>query len=647
MSSVWAAFEPSPDIGIAEYSVRFILNEQGRPFDYLAFPHMVACGGPMDAFDSLVIREIVLQWASRLGKTFVVLCGSLYLADLAPCNQILAGPSEDIGLQQTERVRLMGAQIPRLKSAGIEDTLKKRLRFGGNTIYAAWAKSPGTLSNINASFGGFSELDLAEHLSTSKHPDPEEMFGDRFKDNDSSRKEIYESIPTLKGTYVDHNDVERPRSRIEARRLRGSNCSFWVGCLHCGCRQVLTIEHVTPDGYQCAGCSGLISNERRKEFIRSGVWAPAGCAVDHNKALKAAESRLESLGAAAELAEGDEHLPELRRKLQWNGWAECDYLVGEPVSDGTIASYQLSSLYALSLTWRRIAEERSESRNFITQWLGQTFDLGEEDEYDIEADARDLAIAITGQLPQDTLPDWCEYIILSCDRQARSLPWMLSAWDAELSRVSVLRKHSALSFNELELLLKKRWGNRGVSLAVIDSNYLTKDTLDWCVAMTKKYRMKVYPVRGTSFQGHHYKLVDIKDEKGRTARYRTIKRLDINTQSTQEWCVELLQQRNAISLWNADPSSHQELCEELLNDVETVRQSTSTWDRFRTTKKRGEDSVVAPNDQRDALRYAFCGAQLAAKLKRSKTPKTMQAPLRPVVSERTQVVGPSEQPRLL
>ena len=77
VGNFWSAFEPAPDIGIAEYSIRRIFNEEGRPFDFLAFPWLVACGGPMDSFDSLVTREIALQWGSRLGKTFFVLCGIL------------------------------------------------------------------------------------------------------------------------------------------------------------------------------------------------------------------------------------------------------------------------------------------------------------------------------------------------------------------------------------------------------------------------------------------------------------------------------------------------------------------------------------------------------------------------------------------
>ena len=608
IGNYWRAFEPAPDIGLAEYSIRKIFNEEERPFDFWAFPHMVGVGGPMDAFDSLTIREIAMQWASRLGKTFIVLCGSLYMADLAPCNQILAGHVEDLGLQQTERVRLMGMQIPSLANTGLEKTQKKRLRFGGNTIYAAWARSPGTLSNINALYGGASELDLWEKVSTSKHPDPEEMFRDRFKDNDSSRKVIFESIPTLKGTYEDENGKEHPRSRIEAKRLQGSDCRFWVGCVHCGGRQILAIERVSADGYQCDQCDKMISDEHRKAFVRSGVWAPRGCTVDPDKASAAAKQRLDLLEQASELAEGDEELTQLREQLRWRDWKNTDYLIGTPEKDGELATYQLSSLYALSLTWRRIAEEKSDSQNFVNQWLGETAEVIEPDEIDIEEEARTLAHAITGELERNTLPDWAEFIVLTCDRQARTFPWQISAWDDEIQRVQIVDAGDVLSFSEVEALIQRTYGKRRLSLALVDSGYLASETYDWCLEMTQKYKLKVWPVKGekASVVKLHYKLFGVEDEKGGKAKYRKLKRVHVNTQSTQEWLVKLLADRLLIRLWKAKPERHQELCEQLINEQETILRASRTWDRIHTGK---------PNDQRDDLRYGFVGAQLAKKLK--------------------------------
>lgn len=609
VGNFWSAFSPSPEIGIAEYAIRKIFNEEERPFDFLAFPHMVAPGGWMDSFDAAWIRDITCQTGSRLGKTFFVLCGSLYLADLAPCNQILAGNTQDLGLQQTERVRLMGAQVPMLKEAGIEDTLKQRLRFGGNTIYAAWSKSPGTLSNINALFGGASELDLWEWVGTSKHPDPEQMFGDRFKDNDNRRIEIYESIPTLKGTYLDKNGEEKPRSRIEARRLKGSDCKFWVCCPRCGGAQVLEEDRITFEGYLCEHSGCLITDQQRKAFIRSGVWAPRGCTVDSLKSAKAASERLKALAEASELPEGHKDLESIRDRLRWRGWDKCGYLIGTPDNDGQSASYQLSSFYALSLTWARIAEKKSDDQNWINQWRGETFEPVEEDEYDIESEAAELANAITSDIERDVVPEWAQYVIVTGDRQKKKptrdpYPWMVTAWNEDLTRVHIMKHGCARFIATVEGVLAKAFEEQKASNMLMDSGFMSHEQYKWCLKMTVEHGLKVWPVKGdkSSVVKHHYKPNDVEDEQGRKATYSKIKRVHINTQSTQEWATRLLEERTNITIFKDDPGQHQSICEQLLNEQETLKQSSSTWDVITT---------AIPNDDRDNLRYAFVGAQMA------------------------------------
>lgn len=613
LGNFWRAFQPAPEIGLAEYAVRHIFNEKGRPFDHLAFPHMVACGGFTDSFDAAWIREIVKQWGSRLGKTFGVFCGSIYKADLAPCNQLLAGHVEDLALQNTERVREMAMQNPAFSGMGLEKTMKKRLQFGGTTIYAGWARSPGTLSNIDIQYGAASELDLWERIKTSKHPDPQEMFNDRFKDSDTSRIQIFESIPTLSGTYRDDKDIERPRSRIEAKRLTGSDCRFLVGCVHCGQYQLLTIDRVQKDGYACSHCDRIIAEEYRKQFIRSGVWCPRGCDVDSDLAQAAAEVRLRTLDEAAALSEHDESLSEVRSRLEWPGWANCNYITGTPDNDNEIASFQLSSLYALSLSWKRIhtvCSPEPRSQNVINQWLGETFEVEEEEEFDLETEAASLAAVITGELPRDTVPSWAESIILTCDRQGRTFPWQITAWDEEQARVQIMDAGEVISFDEVEVVLKRTWGNRRLSLALVDSGFMSHDTYAWCLRMSKKHKLKVWSVKGekAAVVKHHYKLADVEDERGRKSKYRKIKRVHINTQSTQEWAVKLLRERKVVRLWKDESGRHQWICEQLLNEAEEVKQSTRKWNRYTEAK---------PNDQRDNLRYGFVGAQLAKQLKLS------------------------------
>lgn len=601
----WSAFEPVPDIGLAEYSIRNIFNEFGRPFDYLAFPHMVAPGGPMDAFDSLTIREIVMQWASRLGKTFIVLCGTVYLADLAPCEMILAGNDENLGLQQTRRVRDMARQIPSLASQTLERSQIKHLKWAGNVIHAAWAKSPLTLSNINAMYGACSELDLFQWPTTSKHPHPAEMFMDRFKDNDTTRKMIWESIPTFSGTYVDRNEQERPHSQIEAKRLSGLDCSFWVGCVHCGGRQVLERDRISEGGYSCEHCDRLVEDQDKKRFIRSGVWVPRGCTPDPDKAQAAADTRLKNLESASELPEGPE-LDECRSRLAWSGWGDCDYLIGRPDNDGTIASYQLSSFYALSLSWKSMDQQCGQapySQNIVNQWFGKTFEINDE-AINLEIDARDLAERITGELDQGNVPEWCEYVILIVDRQMRVFPWQVQAWSADLDKFCIIDAGRCLSFEELDLIADRKHGGRRYAVVLADSGYSPHEIYEWCLKISREKKIKAYPVKGekSSVVVHDYKLFEVDDEQGRKSRYVSIRRMHVNTQSTQEWINRILESGEQVRLWKAD---QQGMCEELLNDCEHIKESSRVWKRVDSTK---------PNDQRDNARYGYCGAQQAKAL---------------------------------
>jgi hypothetical protein len=119
--------------------------------------------------------------------------------------------------------------------------------------------------------------------------------------------------------------------------------------------------------------------------------------------------------------------------------------------------------------------------------------------------------------------------------------------------------------------------------------------------MTNKHDMKVWPVKGDRETAvrHHYKLNHIDDEHGNIAKYYAIRRVHINSQSTQEWVERQLKQKRLLRLPKGD---NYDLCCELLNEIETVKQSSRTWNRA-TTK--------LPNDQRDCYRYGFVGAQIA------------------------------------
>ena len=84
------AFEPSADIHPLNWCIQNVVNVKDNPYDHSQFPHIGAPGGPMDAFANFRVREISLQWASRLGKTFFAQCMCMYTAAIDPAPMMVA-----------------------------------------------------------------------------------------------------------------------------------------------------------------------------------------------------------------------------------------------------------------------------------------------------------------------------------------------------------------------------------------------------------------------------------------------------------------------------------------------------------------------------------------------------------------------------
>lgn len=581
-------FEPAKHLGLAEWSIRYVFNEQKRAFDHLAFPHIIAVGGPMDAFDAHWVREVVLQWASRLGKTFTTFCALMQECDLRPAHMMAAGPQMDLAISNAVRIRKMLEQIPHLAKQIPSKTKQARLDFGANVIHAAWARSPATLSDRNIQFGTANEFDLFEHLETKDAPDPEKMFVDRFKDNWTTRKIGFESIPLIKG-----------KSRVERRRLTGSDCRFWVPCQHCGTYQVLLSDLCSLDGYHCYRCHCLNEEQHRPKMIRSGVWVPDGCEVNSEKAQQTANERSVALNELVALPVGDVRCVALRKTVAWGGWSETDYLVGNPRRDNQVASYQLSSLYALKLTWSEYQAQNDGSQNFVNQWEGETFEIEQDEEYDLEEEASQLASRV--HVTADELPPWSKYVTLACDRQLKDYPWCLVAWSADLTQLRMLDAGRASVLDELKVIAEAAKPN----VLGIDSGGFDVETVyDFVLRLRRNGINRSYPVKGASAAlDLDYQLNRVDAKKRGTRKYTKLRLCMVNTASTQTWVDGILHSMEFSKILSDDLTS---ILAELLNDEprQGRRAASNTWER--------RDRSV-PNDFRDCLRYSYCMAQIARK----------------------------------
>ena len=60
LDRTYSSFRPRDQRRLLEWSKEEIVNDQGRPYDHAAYPHLGAPGGPMDAFDDPKVREAYL-----------------------------------------------------------------------------------------------------------------------------------------------------------------------------------------------------------------------------------------------------------------------------------------------------------------------------------------------------------------------------------------------------------------------------------------------------------------------------------------------------------------------------------------------------------------------------------------------------------
>ena len=612
LTSAFLAFAPTPEVRTLEFAMERMTNEFGRPYDHWSYPHLGAPGGPMDARDCPWVRTESLQFATRLGKTFLGQVFSICAAVHDPGPQLLATPMEDLTRQIMQREyeildhRPQLAALLRHKSDKMRKMIHIRYRNGAQ-VFGAWARSVKTLADKTAKYGHAAELDKWEHQTTSREAHPLKLFDDRFKDVLSVSFRLYESTPTIKG-----------RSSIERLLNAGWNCRFFVPCPHCKRYQKLAIggEETTfgikwdrrPDGksdpelarrsarYCCEHCWKPIDSTRRQWMMRRGVWCPEGCDVVGIEALRITEEFITS------------------GKPSWvfDGWRSASWVSGAAVNDGPNASHQLSSLYALSLDWGDIAAEflrvkdvPSFLRNFVNQWKGETWEIAKRSET-----WETLATRLTCETPRGLVPSWATTVAIGVDRQEDVLPWVAVALDST-RRVHVLDYGLVETPDEIEGLLNHQW-QREIG-GTVEARFVLPDTgykASEIYQLAKKHK-RVLPARGssTALAGYYQRK-----QLGKKSSHPGVKVVWIDGDTTQDWVDRALfvverGQPNSLSLFAGNAPDHEAICCQLLNEQMTYATDSSNHSKGRWERI----DEHTPNDYRDALRYAFVGGLIGLK----------------------------------
>lgn len=627
LSPAYKNFAPRPRVRSIDWFRDHVSTMDGRPYDANAYPHIGAPGGPCDALDDPQTLTIWLQWASRLGKTFFGQAAGMFYADTNPCPMMFASESEKLSVEVIARTYKMLERCRPLKHQLRPPNRRRQseVDLANCRMYVAWARSVSTLADKPVRLGHANEIDKWEHQSTSKEADPLKLFTDRGKEF-PSRKFIFESTPTIKG-----------RSRIERGRLASTNCSYHVPCPHCGKYQKLKMGDGTSPGgivweklpngksdkelarttahYVCEACQGEIKDEHRAGMMRRGVWAPEGCQVDDTKAAELIR-RLAVKGGDGASADGT-----LEAAYQWRGWAHADWITGSPARNGRDAGYHLSSLYALSLGWGDIAAEFVESkekaqnlRNFINQWLAETWEIIAKKTTWQELGGR----IIDNGAAREIVPSWASLLTVGIDRQSAGgdrFPWVVDAWGPARRNATVCYGEAG-TFEELRRQVIERWYTTadGAQLrplfSLMDSGHRPEGVYEFCKACYKA-NLAVWPCKGSnrSLDADYWK-----NTLGKDSSMPGMILFHIDTLRTQAWMDRMLHvvkrdEEGAYTLHAGSLYDHQDFLEQLLNDavvsdLDSRNNERENWERI--------DAAV-PNDFRDCRRYAYAAMLIATR----------------------------------
>lgn len=606
-SDLWecmAAFAPTEHPRLLTWSEENIVTDLGNPYDHDGYPHIGAPGGPMDAFDDYRVREIFLQWASRLGKTFFGQIATAYNGVQLRLPQIFGSTNEGLALQVVQRTYKMLRQVPRLAKALVKPERMQNMHlieFWGCQVFVGWSRSAATFADKDCYRGHKNEYDDWTHLTTSKDGDPGKQFDERFKNHQGDRKVIAESIPKVKG-----------KSRIEAGRLAGWNCEFHVPCPHCkqyqaielgdtetayGIKFELVNNTVVHAWYECVHCNEKIENHHRAGMMRRGVWVPEGCGVDHEAAYRL-----------------DVRSP----GYEWKGWKHAHWITGNQVRDNEIASYRLSSFCSLKVSWNDCATEFLASkgkpqkfRNFWNQWAGYTWEVRKSKS---EPDA--VAKRCGTDYPLECVPEWAEFLTLTVDRQKAdggSVPWGVMAHHAEYEQPHVVDYGIADTLEEMwEEVWKKAYCKPDGSLPLfvvataIDSGWTPQVTYQFCQA--DEIHPNCVPCKGGNTKGgtEPYKWTDLDDSKHDVSG---LSLLLVDTDYTETSLQSMLD-----TGVRGTPNSLG-LCTEAAADFDFIGQLTNMVlaDKFdkngEPVKEWVKKDESAPNDVRDWVRYGIALGQ--------------------------------------
>ena len=389
---------------------------------------------------------------------------------------------------------------------------------------------------------------------------------------------------------------------MEFGRLQSTNHRYHVPCPHCFKFQTIEFGNgQTPGGiffdklptgatdrdlarrtahYVCRYCESRIDDLHRAWMMPRGVWVPAGCEVDHERAMDARS------------------LPP--DNMSW--------LIGTPTNWGSEWGSQLSVFYAPFHGWGQIVSDflgKCKSPAKLRQWINE--DAGETWEArKSKSTPERIGERLRTPVPRGVVPVWGRFLTVTIDQQAAEGGYRLYV---VLAHGDDFRSHVVDygALNTLEdvwdrvVLRQYHHEDGGNPMAPIvvsaDSGWDTKRTYDFCNS-----HPGMVPCKGSSndLGGKPYKLAPVQTNDRSEQMLFLV--------NTDYWETDLQARLDERTPAQAEGLG---LCVGSEGDIEFLEHlcnatiSDSIDNRGNAKLLWVKKNEGAPNDFRDALRYGL------------------------------------------
>ncbi len=590
------AFAVRVEESAADWLRNKFYTQDGRAYSETTVPWVTAPQGPCCAYDNIGVRTIWLQWASRCFKTNFGLAMLMRGMETTPGEFMFATPDEGNCKSVFSRLWKMLENCPPLRDevppAGRQN--KTAIKIRRSIVHGAWPRGKSRLADKSIRFGHGNEIDKWALESTATEGDPIARFRKRGAEY-ADRKFVLESTPSIAG-----------RSAVEAGRLESSNHRYHVPCPHCFKFQTLEFGDGRGPGqihyerlaggvvdkqlarrtahFVCLHCEGRIDDIHRPAMMGAGVWVPAGCKVDHDKANR-----------ARELAPDD---------LSW--------LRGEPINGGADYGSQLSVFYALFHGWGDIVGDfldKYKKPKLLQQWVnedkGETWAVRKS-----RSTPERVAERLKTTIARGALPAWTRLLTVTVDQQEADggfRLWTLLAHgvDEECHVVDYGLAETLAEIWDNVIRGSFRHLDGGPPLtphaAGVDSGWDTKNTYDFCNA-----HPGLLPIKGasTDLDGQAYRVGNVKSGENVGQMLLTVGTDFWETDLQSRLDDKLPGEPGSLSFCSGaetDTEFLEQLCNGVLADkIDRRGNARLLWIR--------KDENV-PNDFRDCVRYGICLAR--------------------------------------